>query len=106
MSNEKLEKVAESFGEYFVPQFIKECAARGIEFKSEEDLAAAIESATLLDQYEKQAQAEDVQQSPIVAANDMLKKAMHVEGTNEGVNLTEKKAAAANIGAALYSAIS
>lgn len=102
--NEQLEKVASSFGEYFVPRFIKECAARGIEFDNEEDLAAALETCVMLDQCEKTAQANGTAPvSPKVEAAQMLKRAM-AEMVGEPKVEQEKQAAVQNIGQALLEA--
>jgi len=97
--NGQAEKVAAAFGEYFIPQFVKECAARGIHFNSDEEVQAALESANLIDQCEKTAQDQGLfqEESPIIQANELLKQAAYqgLEEMNEGQD--ERTQAAQNI---------
>lgn len=103
--NEQLEKVASSFGEYFVPRFIKECAARGIEFDNEEDLRAALETCVMLDQCEKTARANGTAPvSPKQEAAMLLKQAM-AEMVGAPQVEQEKQAAALSIRQSLLEAV-
>jgi hypothetical protein len=69
----ELEKTAAALTEYFVPQFIKECEARGITFKNEAELTAGIESAITIQHVAGQKQEKQASESGIIRANEMLK---------------------------------
>lgn len=82
----EMEKVAEALTERFVPMFVKECQARGIEFANEQELRAGLESAILI-QHAAPAQQEQRKEaaagklnSPVIAANELLKQAMYGTG--------------------------
>jgi len=70
----ELEKTAAALTEYFIPKFIKECSDRGITFKNEQELSAAIESAVTIQHMsgaqEKEASVGD--ESGIITAYEML----------------------------------
>jgi len=99
---EKMEKVAEAFTEYFVPCFVKECKVQGIEFKNNEELEAGLETALLIQQaapaIQKHAAATEAKVSPIVQANELLKQAMFPSQD------TEREAALGKLQAAIQPA--
>ncbi|HDL84896.1 MAG TPA: hypothetical protein ENH11_00935 [Candidatus Acetothermia bacterium] len=103
----QMTKVAASFGDYWVPHFEKECAARGITFASEQDLQAGIETALMLRECEKIAADSGVASSPKLKARDLLKQAMvnlHPQLAQRGQEGQQKAASAAKISAAMLGA--
>lgn len=48
MEKQAAEKLANKFAEYLLPHFVKECEARGMTFRNDEELKAAFETAGLI----------------------------------------------------------
>lgn len=103
--DEKMQKVAESFGQYFIPRFVKECAARGIHFADEEELQAGLETAVMLKQANELAKQNGTVKSAKVQAKEMLKQAMAQAVGAQTQDMSEKQAAAHGIQTALRDAI-